>query len=327
MNTLLAVDIGGTKTLLQLSSIQGEVIVEQKFASQQYESFELLLGEFLAQEESAKHSIISACFAVAGPVVGKQAIVTNLPWQLDADELARDFSIEQVHLCNDFEAVGYGIDCLADESVVLQQGEPDLSMPRAVIGAGTGLGQAFMFPENDGWKVVATEGGNVDFAPTDQQQILLLEHMMQRFGQVSYERLVSGVGLVTIYDFLRAYQQRDEDPDLSQAMMDGAPAAAISQFALKQADELAIEALDMFIKIYGAQAGNLALSVIPMAGLYIAGGIAAKNIERFQEAGFLDAFRAKGKMQHLVEKIPVYVILQPKVGLLGARLLAQQSVV
>lgn len=260
--------------------------------------------------------------------MGKQAVVTNLPWTLDADDLARDFSIEHVKLCNDFEAVGYGIACLDDDEIeVLQKGEPDLSSPKAVIGAGTGLGQALMFPENDMWKVVATEGGNVDFAPTDQKQILLLEHMMQRFGQVSYERIVSGAGLVSIYDFLRGYEQREEAPDLRQAMIDGDPAAAISHFALKQGDELAIEALDMFIKIYGAQAGNLALTVIPMAGLYIAGGIAAKNIERFQKAGFMDAFRAKGKMQHLVEKIPVYVILQAKVGLLGARLLAQQSVV
>jgi len=328
MNTLLAVDIGGTKTLLELSSLQGEVLVEQKLDSQQYDSFDLLLSEFLTQEEVKQHTIVSACFGVAGPVVGKQAVVTNLPWTLDANDLAQQFSIEHVHLCNDFEAVGYGIACLKEgEILVLQQGEPDLSRPKAVIGAGTGLGQALMFPENEAWKVVATEGGNVDFAPTDQKQILLLEHMMERFGHVSYERIISGAGLVTIYDFLRGYEQRDEDAALRQAMIDGDPAAAISEFALKHENELAIEALDMFIKIYGAQAGNLALSVIPMAGLYLAGGIAAKNIERFQEAGFMDAFRAKGKMVHLVEKIPVYVILQPKVGLLGARLLAQQSVV
>lgn len=328
MNLLLAVDIGGTKTLFQLSTETGDVIADQSYASQQYESFDLLLGEFLSQQEIPKQSTVSACFAVAGPVVGKQAFITNLPWQLDADKLARDFSIKHVHLCNDFVAVGYGIACLADDEIeVLQKGEPDLSMPKAVIGAGTGLGQALMFPEKEAWKVVATEGGNVDFAPTDQKQILLLEHMMQRFGHVSYELIVSGPGLVIIYDFLRGYGQRDEDPDLRQAMIDGDPAAAISEFALKQGNELAIEALDMFIKIYGAQAGNLALSVIPMAGLYIAGGIAAKNLERFQDAGFLDAFRAKGKMQHLVEKIPVYVILQAKVGLMGARLLALQSVV
>jgi glucokinase len=328
MNLLLAVDIGGTKTLFQLSNETGDIIAEQSYVSQQYDSFNLLLSEFLSQLESSKQQIVSACFAVAGPVVEGKSIITNLPWQLDAEELARDFSIEHVHLCNDFEAVGYGIACLADDEIeVLQQGVPNLSSPKAVIGAGTGLGQALMFPEKNAWKVVATEGGNVDFAPTDQKQILLLEHMMERFGHVSYERIVSGPGLVIIYDFLRGYEQQDEDPDLRQAMIDGDPAEAISEFALKRGNELAIEALDMFIKIYGAQAGNLALSVIPMAGLYIAGGIAAKNIERFQEAGFLDAFREKGKMQHLVEKIPVYVILQPKVGLMGASLLAQQRAV
>ena len=326
MTALLAVDIGGTKTLFQLSSKQGDVIAEQSFASQQYETFDLVLTEFLSQDQVKNIVIEAACFAVAGPVTGKQGYVTNLPWQLDADVLANKFSINQVQLCNDFAAVGYGISCLAeDEIVTLQQGEQDLTAPMAVIGAGTGLGQALIFPENDGWKVVATEGGHVDFAPTDRKQLLLLEHMMERFGHVSYERIVSGVGLVTIYDFLRAYQQQDEDPNLRKAMIDGDPGQAISQFALEQNDPLALEALDLFIKIYGAQAGNLALSVIPRAGLYIAGGIAAKNIERFQQAGFMDAFLAKGKMQALVAKIPVHVITQPKVGLLGARLLAQQS--
>jgi len=326
MTALLAVDIGGTKTLFQLSSKQGDVIAEQSFASQQYETFDLVLTEFLSQDQVKSVAIDAACFAVAGPVTGKQGYVTNLPWQLDADVLANKFSINHVQLCNDFAAVGYGISCLADDEIVtLQQGEQDLTAPMAVIGAGTGLGQALIFPENDGWKVVATEGGHVDFAPTDRKQLLLLEHMMERFGHVSYERIVSGVGLVTIYDFLRAYQQQDEDPNLRKSMIDGDPGQAISQFALQQNDPLALEALDLFIKIYGAQAGNLALSVIPRAGLYIAGGIAAKNIERFQQAGFMDAFLAKGKMQALVAKIPVHVITQPKVGLLGARLLAQQS--
>ena len=328
MRHLLAVDIGGTKTLFQLSSEQGDVILEQSYVSQDFSSFDLALAEFLNQQQIKDYRIDSACFAVAGPVSGRDANVTNLPWQLNADDLADKFNIDHVYLCNDFAAVAHGISCLTDDEVItLQQGEVDDNSPRAVIGAGTGLGQALLFPETDGWRVVATEGGHVDFAPTDRIQILLLEHLIERFGHVSYERIVSGAGLVTIYEFLRAYEQHDENPDLRQAMVAGDPAAAISQFALENNDSLALESLDLFIKIYGAQAGNLALTILPMAGLYLAGGIAAKNYQRFLKGPFIDAFTAKGKMESLVKKIPVRLILQPKVGLMGARLLAQQIIV
>lgn len=328
MTRLLAVDIGGTKTLFQLSSEKGDSIAEHRFASQDYESFDDVLAAFFDQADLSDVVIDKACIAVAGPVIGKKASVTNLPWQLDTDKLQHDFSIKHVQLINDFEAVAYGISCLTDDELVtLQSGEADHSSAKAVIGAGTGLGQALMFPEKETWKVIATEGGHVDFAPTDPKQVLLLEHMIHRFGHVSYERIVSGAGLVNIYDFLRGYGQHPEDAQLRQRMIDDDPAEAISHFALEQNDELALEALDMFIKIYGAQAGNLALNTIPRAGLYIAGDIAIKNLERFQQAGFMDAFLAKGKMQHLVRKIPVYLITQPRVGLMGARLLAQQSVV
>lgn len=328
MDYLLAVDIGGTKTFFQLSSEQDDVILEQSYVSQNFSSFDLVLAEFLNQQQIKGFTIDSACFAVAGPVCGRNANVTNLPWELNADDLADKFNIGHVQLCNDFAAVAHGIDCLADDEVItLQQGEIDEHAPRAVIGAGTGLGQALLFPETNGWRIAATEGGHIDFAPTDRIQILLLEHLIERFGHVSYERIVSGVGLVTIYEFLRAYEQYDENLDLRQAMVEGDPAAAISQFALEKNDTHARESLDLFIKIYGSQAGNLALTVLPMAGLYIAGGIAAKNYQRFITGPFIDAFIAKGKMTSLVKKIPVRLILQPKVGLMGARLLAQKITV
>ncbi len=328
MKTVLAADIGGTKTLFQLTIENGDVLLEQEYVSQHFENFDFVLAEFLGQNVIKHYVIERACFAVAGPVSGRDANVTNLPWQLNADDLAKNFNIKHVHLCNDFEAVAHGIACLAeDEIVTLQQGQADETMPRAVIGAGTGLGQALLFPVANGWQVVSTEGGHTDFAPTDKTQILLLEHLMARFGHVSYERVVSGVGLVTIYEFLRAYQQKNENPQLRQAMIAGDPAAAISEFANEQLDSLASESLDLFIQIYGAQAGNLALTVTPRGGLYLAGGIAAKNIERFKQGQFINAFVAKGRMQRLMENIPVHLIIQPKVGLLGARLLARKIIV
>jgi glucokinase len=328
MKYVLTADIGGTKTLFQLTMENDNVLLEQEYISQQFASFDLVLAEFLGQDQIKHCAIGRACFAVAGLVSGRDAQVTNLPWQLNADELVKNFNIEYVHLCNDFEAVAHGIACLADNEIItLQQGEVDETMPRAVIGAGTGLGQALLFPITNGWQVVSTEGGHTDFAPTDNKQILLLEHLIERFGHVSYERVVSGVGLVTIYQFLRAYQQYDENPQLRQAMITNDPAAAISQLANEHEDPLAVESLDLFIKIYGAQAGNLALTVSPRGGLYLAGGIAAKNIERFKQGQFINAFVAKGRMQSLMEKIPVHLIIQPKVGLLGARILAQKIIV
>lgn len=328
MKHVLVADIGGTKTLFQLTMENDDILFEKEYVSQQYAHFDLVLAEFLA-EKKIKHCMIDrACFAVAGPVFGRYADVTNLPWHLNADELANHFNIEHVHLCNDFEAVAHGISCLTeDEIITLQQGEVDLTMPRAVIGAGTGLGQALLFPVANGWHVVSTEGGHTDFAPTDNKQILLLEHLIDRFGHVSYERVVSGVGLVTIYHFLRAYEQRSENPALHLAMMTGDPAAAISRFASDRQDLLAVQALDLFIQIYGAQAGNLALTTLPRGGLYLAGGIATKNIEQFKQGLFINSFVAKGRMQPLMEKIPVHLIIQPKVGLLGARLLALKIIV
>lgn len=328
MTTTLAADIGGTKTLFQLTMENGEILLEQEYVSQQYARFDLVLAAFLSQDQIKHYTIKHACFAVAGPVSGCDAKVTNLPWQLNSDELAKSFNIKYVHLCNDFEAVAHGIACLTDDEIItLQQGEVDKTLPRAVIGAGTGLGQALLFPIGSEWQVVSTEGGHTDFAPTDNKQTVLLEHLIERFGHVSYERVVSGSGLVTIYEFLRAYEQYDENPQLRQAMISSDPAAAISQFANEQGDPLALESLDLFIQIYGAQAGNLALTVSPRGGLYIAGGIAAKNSERIKQGKFINAFIAKGRMQSLMEKIPVYLITQPKVGLLGARLLARKIAV
>lgn len=326
MAYLLAADIGGTKTLCQLADEQGRIRLQQRFLSQDFESFELLLEAFLSLPEAQAVTIRSACIAVAGPVEGNFGRVTKLPWQLDASVLAERFQIEKVQLCNDFEAVGHGIAALEpSELETLHQGEPNLAMPRAVIGAGTGLGQAILVPENGDWRVLPTEGGHVDFAPQTSTQSLLLEQVQKRFGHVSYDRLVCGSGLETMYLFLRDYKQIQENPELRLAMLDSDPAAAISDYAASHNDPLSNQALDLFVSIYGAQAGNLALSVMARGGIYLAGGIVGKNIAKFREAGFLDAFHAKGRMQDLMEKMPVHVVLDPDVGLKGAHLLARKA--
>lgn len=326
MKHFLAADLGGTKVLLQLTTEQNSLVLEQQYSSQQFTHFDDILTTFL-RHDAVKHCLIdSACFAVAGSVAGREASMTNRPWHLNADQLAEQFNIQNVYLCNDFVAVAQGISSLTDNEIItLQHGEQNRSAPRAVIGAGTGLGQAVMLPELAGWRVFATEGGHTDFAPTDQLQIRLLDYMMTQFDPVSYEHLVSGAGLVNIYQFLLNDQQTIACSALRLAMSQGDAAATISQFALEQRDPTAQQALDLFVKIYGAQAGNLALTLLPKGGLYIAGGIATKNVQRFIDGPFLKGFLAKGKMTGLMHTIPVHLIMQPKVGLLGAGLLARQS--
>jgi glucokinase len=257
-------------------------------------------------------------------VQGTSARVTNLPWQLNSLEIKARFDLKQVILCNDFEAVGQGIESLTEVELMVLQAGQERSGPRAVIGAGTGLGQAYLIAGQNGWQVYPTEGGHVDFAPVDRTQLRLFEHLLERFGHVSYERVLSGQGLVTIYNFLRDYRQLDENPECRLAMVNDDGANAISVFA-RQGDPLAREAMMMFFDIYGAQAGNLALTVMPGGGLYIAGGIAAKNLELLDQSNFINAFNSKGRMQDLMQAIPVKLIMQPEVGLNGARLLAAKA--
>jgi len=326
MAIILAVDIGGTKTLFQLSNDQGDVLFEQRLISADFAHFDLALAAFLNQDQLKDYQIDSACFAVAGPVSGRDASVTNLPWQLNADSLAVKFNIAVVTLCNDFAAVAYGIAGLEDKDILtLQHGDEKKTAPRAVIGAGTGLGQAVLVNNEQGWQVLATEGGHTNFAPTDQQQIALLSHLMIKYEQVSYERLVSGVGIKDIYEFLLLDQKHTVSDALQEALKVGDTAAVISEFAREYDDALAQATMALFISVYGSQAGNLALTVLPMAGLYIAGRIAVKNKHLFEQGLFMTAFNAKGKMAGLMTTIPVRSILNEQIGLVGARLLAVKN--
>lgn len=324
----LAADIGGTNSTFALTAASDEVFTT-RLDSQAFADFDAVLSEFLNQADVASENIISACFAIAGPVSGETATVTNLPWIVNTQAVADKFDIAHVRLCNDFEAVGQGIAGLADDDLLsLQAGEPDLNAPRAVIGAGTGLGQAFLIPRTHNgvqqWQVFPTEGGHTDFAPMEVAQIPLWEKLTQRLGHVSYERVVSGRGLVEIYRFLQETGQAAESSACREAMLAGDAAAEISRFALVEQDELALMAIDWFIRLYGAQAGNFALSILPRGGFYLAGGIAAKNRAAFEDGRFIEAFLNKGRMRPILERVPVRLILRSDVGLLGAQLLSKQ---
>lgn len=318
---ILAADIGGTKVLLQISC-NGNTLLETQYISADYATFDELLSRFI---EGFSQPIASACFAVAGPVNGSTAQVTNLPWQLNADALQQKFSIEKIKLINDFQAVGYGVAVIPEDKIdVLQDGVKQTEGVCALIGAGTGLGEALMVWDRDHYQVLPTEGGHVDFAPCDELQLDLWRFMRLNSYRVTYECLVSGKGLVSIFEFLR-----ERNPGLlSQKMklaMDGNDAATvIAQFALETPDALANQALDLFIEIYGAQVGNHALNTLPYGGLYIAGGIAPKLIQRIKQGGFMSAFHDKAPMKALMPNFPVMIVMEPKVGLLGAQQVAMR---
>lgn len=325
---VLAVDLGGTKVLVQLSTLNGNVVVERRYISEQFASFDAILTVFFTEPELTGYDIKACCLAVAGPVIKRTASITNLPWEIDADMLALQFPLGEIVVCNDFEAIAYGIDSLNSASMVtLQAGELDRQAPRAIIGAGTGLGQAYMLAQPDGWKVVATEGGKVDFGPTDDQQLALWSYLKRQFGIVSYERILSGAGLVSVYLFLAEQQGHAPSKIVQNAISGDAGPAYISQLALSGKDKLATAAMALFMAVYGAQAGNLALSVVARGGVYIAGGIAAKNKVSLEQGSFMTAFLAKDKMTTLMSLMPVTLIIDEMVGLSGARCLALQSTV
>lgn len=320
---ILAGDIGGTKTLLRLAEAGGETVAGLRFDSRGHAGLDQIIAEFL--RDHAGHEIAGACFGVAGPVEGGKANITNLPWQIDAAAIAAEFRIPQVRLINDFQAVAYGIEALDDgDLATLQAGVPVEGGVRAVIGAGTGLGEGFMTWQGGYYEAFPSEGSHADFAPTDALQIGLLRYLAGRHGHVSYERLLSGPGLVNIFEFLRDSAGRQPIPELQAAMEASDRAAAISHCALAGKDELAAAALELFVRIYGAEAGNLALKLLARGGVYVAGGIAPQIIDKLKEGQFMRAFADKGRFAGLLATIPVHVVLNPEVGLLGAVRVAER---
>ena len=324
MNYFLAGDIGGTKTRLAIIEVIGrQVRIEREanYPSRNYPIFEELLGDFLSDADIPRH----AAFGIAGPVQGRAVQTTNLPWHIDADALQQQFGLAHCTLLNDLEATAYGLPALgADDLLTLQTGAPDACGNAAVIAAGTGLGEAGLFWDGQRHHPFATEGGHASFSPGDDLEIALLRYLEQRHRHVSWERVVSGMGLLSLHEFLRSYRRTTAPQWLNEEMRNGDAVAAITDAALSGRDEICIETLDWFVRLYGAEAGNLALKAMSRGGLYLGGGIAPKILPLLQGGAFLEAFLDKGRMRPLLEAMPVKVILNDRAALLGTALRAAQ---
>jgi glucokinase len=316
---ILAGDIGGTNSRLALFEIDGarlRRVAEARLPSRVAASFEDVIDAFLAPRRA---SVEVAGFGLPGPVKDGRVVTTNLPWVVDQARLREHLKLDVVALLNDIEAFSHGLAALDDDDLfVLNPGDPQARGNRAVIAAGTGLGEAGLFWDGRHHHPFATEGGHTDFAPTDELQFGLLRFLEQRHGRVSWERVVSGPGLVNIHTFLRDVAKVALPAPLPPELVADDPAATITNAALARACPLAQRTLDLFVALYGAEAGNLALKMMALGGLFVGGGIAPKILPKLQEPTFLHAFTAKGRMRTLIESIPVKVVLRDDTGLLGA---------
>ncbi|HTM45867.1 MAG TPA: glucokinase [Polyangiaceae bacterium] len=324
---ILAGDIGGTKTniaLFQTNAGQSrpQLLAEQTFHSGNFAGLEQIVALFLESRKQAP-TLEGACFGVAGPIVDRSSRIPNLPWVIDADSLQRAFSLPQVTLINDLEATAEGIAALnPDELETLNAGVPSTGTLQcgAVIAAGTGLGMAVLQPIGGQWIPAASEGGHADYAPRNEKEMALLAFLLGRHQRVSTERVVSGPGLHAIYDFVVALGKLTPNPDLARAIAankEEAP-AQIGQAALAKQCPACVEALDLFAAAYGACAGNLGLTALSSGGLFLGGGIATKILPKLRDGTFMTAFKAKGRLSPLVERMPVHVILNPQAPLFGA---------
>jgi glucokinase len=323
---ILAGDIGGTNTRLALfdaDAARVRIRVEKTFPSREWASLEAALAEFLYLHPA---DLSGASIGIAGPVRGGRCEATNLPWVVDAASVAKRLRLKRVGLMNDLVANAHGIAALRGRDFVsLSAGGRAAAGNRAIISAGTGLGEAGMLWDGRSHRPFASEGGHVDFAPRNRLEAELLEYLMKRHGRVSCERIVSGPGLVNAYRFFRDRGKGREPAWLAEELRVSDPAAVISRRALDGKSPLCVQALDLFVSVYGAAAGNLALTTMATGGVYLGGGIAPKIVSKLKEPGFMNAFTAKGRLSPLLREIPVRVIMNPKTALLGAARHAAQG--
>jgi glucokinase len=330
---ILAGDIGGTHARLtyyrQDNSNDGNhftAVRENIFSSKEFRGLDEIVLKFVS-DTGIRPTIAS--FGIAGPVRNGRVETSNLPWVVESWSLAHELELDSVNLINDLEAQAWGIQCLGpSDTVPLNQIDSSHGTPnqyqetpagnQAVIAAGTGLGEAGLIWDGERHHIFACEGGHCDFAPRNELEIDLLRYLLTRFGHVSYERIISGPGLVNVYLFLKDTHRGEEPQWLRDEIAAGDPGAAISRAAVSAKAPLAEQALDLWISIYGAEAGNMALKVLAVGGVFLAGGIAPKILPKLSGRLFMQAFLGKGRMQPLLEAIPVRVITNEKTGLLGA---------
>jgi glucokinase len=316
---ILAGDIGGTNARLAFFDLQGgrfNLVSASVFPSRHYAGLDKIVTEFVS---SSNVQPDTACFGIAGPVRDGRVEASNLPWIVESKRLAEELNIEKALLINDLEATAWGIAALDAKDVVTLN---KIKLPpignQSVIAAGTGLGEAGLYWDGRQYHIFASEGGHADFAPRNDLEVELFCHLTKRFGHVSYERILSGPGLVNVYDFLRDTKRGTEQKWLLDEMSQEDPAAAISRAGIAGKDPLSEQAVDIFVSVYGAEAGNLALKTKSTGGLYLAGGIAPKMLPKLTEPPFMHAFFEKGRMRGLMESIAVHVITNDKLALLGA---------
>src|SRR5579875_1828196 len=320
---ILAGDVGGTKVHLALFDFSDGRLSrsrDKQYPAREYSGLEEIVREFMGADKAT-----SACFGVPGPVREGRLRLTNLPWTLDSRELSKHLDIDYVFLINDLEANGYGISELdASQIYTLSEGDASQIGNRALISAGTGLGECFMVWDGRHHKPYPSEGGHCDFAPRNEDEIDLLRYLRQKYaGRISFERVVSGLGLTNIYEFLREVRGVEEPAWLAERMANEDPNAVITELAMAARSEICEKATDMFVSAYGAEAGNLALKILSVGGLYVGGGIAPRILEKLKDGTFIKAFTDKGRLSQLLVNTPVRIILESRTALLGAAAYAE----
>ncbi len=323
---VLVGDIGGTKTVLAVAELDGDAVAlsrSARYPSRDFDGLAAIVRRYLDESRSA---VDVGSFAVAGPVVAGRSKTTNLPWSLDAGTLADALGFRRAHLLNDLEAVAWGVAALGpDDLADLQPGASDAIGNACVVAAGTGLGEAGLYWDGSRHHAFATEGGHTDFAPADELEFALLNHLRQQFGRVSWERVVSGMGIGNLYEFLAAWHKIKHPPAVAEALAGaGDVAAAVAETAAAGCP-VCTETMGLFARLYGREAGNLALKVMALGGVYLGGGIAPKNLDLLRSGDFLAGFVDKGRMRALMERMPVRVILNQQAPLLGAARFAAQG--
>lgn len=320
---ILAGDIGGTKTALAWVE-DGTITASRTYPSPQYSSLADIVREFLAIAPVRRPR--AACFGVAGPVVNGVAKTTNLPWTIQADGFGDVLGATPVRLINDLEAVAHGVGVAGDDAfVTLNPGVPGALGNRAIIAAGTGLGQAGLYWDGRAHHPFASEGGHASFAPRDGRDAALLQFLLTEHHHVSWERVLSGPGLFNVYRFVRHEGHHEEPAWLAERLASEPGPAVVTECALNSRSPLCQEALSLFVSLYGAEAGNLALKTLATGGVFVGGGIAPKILAALTDGAFLRAFTSKGRMRPLLEATPVRIIVSPTIALLGAAHAARQD--